>query len=208
MAPFEALQPGIESALLLVQQTVEEHNGRLQIIVWTLLRLSRSPLLLPPLAFLGTIQIAARQFPAVEPVLLHQVPQGIFGGQVHHRVQFVGEVTRWGVGHQRCRGVQQGAVTRKMNVAIRPQPQFIVLGDGIQRIISPPMGIAAAVSHGCQLAQDGEGDGGAQGAFELQHGGDFLLPQEAHQSVTRVANDIHNVNMTLFRVMSSVIFTF
>ncbi len=60
MAPFQAFQPGIESALLLVQQTVEEDNGRLQIPVWALLGLARSPLLLTPLALLRTIQIAAR----------------------------------------------------------------------------------------------------------------------------------------------------
>ena len=70
------------------------------------------------------------------------------------------------------------------------------------------MGVAAAVSQGRQLAQHGEGDGGAQGAFELRHGGDFLVPQERGQSVAGVANNVHNVNMTLFEPMSSVIFTF
>jgi len=70
------------------------------------------------------------------------------------------------------------------------------------------MGIAAAVAQGRQLAQDRKGDGGAQGAFELGHRGDFLVAQEARQSVGRVANNIHNVNMTPFARLSSVIFTF
>ncbi len=197
MTQLQAFQPGVESALLLVQQTVEEHNGRPQLIVRTLLRLPCSPLFLTPLAFLRTIQIASRQLPAVEPILLHQVAQGIFGDHLHDCVQFVDKITRWSLGHQRGRGVQQGAVPRKMNIAIRPQPQFIVAGSGIQRIVGPAMGIAAAVAQGCQFAQDGEGDGGAQGAFELRHRGDFLVAQEAREFVGWVANDIHNVNMTL-----------
>ncbi len=125
------------------------------------------------------------------------MPQGFFSGHLHHGVQFGGEVTCRGVAHQPGGRVQEGAVPRKMNVAIRPQSPLIVLGDGIQRIKGAAMGIAAAVSQGRQLAQDGEGDGGAQGSFELRHGGDFLFVQEAGQSVGRVVNDIHNVNMTL-----------
>ena len=194
--------------MLFVQQTIEKHHRRLKIILRTLLRLARGPLLLAALAFLGAIQIAASQFPAGEPILFHQVAQRIFGGDLHHVVQFVGEVTGRRAGHERGGGVEQGAVPREMNVPIRPQPPFIVLGDGIERIIGPTMGIAAAVAQGRQLAQDGKGDGGAQGVFELRHGGDFLLAQQLGQRVGWVANDIHNVNMTLPLLMSSVIFTF
>ncbi len=148
MAPVQTLQPGVEAALLFFQQTIEKHPRRLAIIRGTLLRLPGGPLLLAPLTFLGTIQIAARHFSAAEPIPLHQVPQGILGGHVHHCVQFVGEVACGGVGHQRGRRVQQGTVPREMNAAIRPQPQFIVLGDGIQRILGSAMGIAAAVAQG------------------------------------------------------------
>ena len=65
-----------------------------------------------------------------------------------------------------------------MNVAVGPQAQLIVLGDGVQRVIGPAMGVAAAVGQGRQLAKDGESDGGAQSSFELGHGGDFLVVQE------------------------------
>jgi hypothetical protein len=60
MTPVQTFQSGVESASLLVQETIEEDDGRLQIIRRALLRLPRSPLLLAPLAFLRTIQIAAR----------------------------------------------------------------------------------------------------------------------------------------------------
>ena len=56
--------------------------GLLFAIVGTLLRLARRPLLLTPRSFLGAIQIAAGQFPAPEPMLLHQPPQRVFRG--HH----------------------------------------------------------------------------------------------------------------------------
>ena len=84
----------------------------------------------------------------MEPASFYQLPQGILGGHVHHRLQFIGEVTCGGVGHQRCRSVQQGAVPRKLNVATLPQPQSIVLSDAIQRVVGPAMRIAAAVAQG------------------------------------------------------------
>ena len=115
---------------------------------------------------------------------------------MHEGVQLVGEITGWCGGDQRGRGVHQGAVPRKMNVAIGPQSAFVVLSQAIQCLIGSPMRIAAAVSQGGQLAQHREGDGGAQGAFELGHGGDFFVAQEFFQSVSGVANDVHNVNMT------------
>jgi hypothetical protein len=73
MAPLQAFQAGVETALLFVQQTIEEHHGRLLIILWMLLRLPSGPLLLPPPALAGAIKIAALALPAVEPALLIRV---------------------------------------------------------------------------------------------------------------------------------------
>ena len=84
MAPLQAFQPGVETALLFVQQTIEKHHGRLLFILWMLLRLPSGPLLLPPPALAGTIKIAALPFPAVEPALLRQLPQGVLGRHMHH----------------------------------------------------------------------------------------------------------------------------
>ena len=70
------------------------------------------------------------------------------------------------------------------------------------------IGIAAPVAQGRQFAQDGIGDGAAQGVFELRHGGDFLVLQEVQKFLGGIANGIHNVNITLYPVPSSAIFTF
>jgi hypothetical protein len=91
VAPLQTFQPGVESTLLYVQQTVEKEDGRLQGVTRALLRLARRPLLLTSLAWLGVIQVASGQFPAAEMMLLHQAPQRVFRGHVNQRVQFVGE---------------------------------------------------------------------------------------------------------------------
>src|SRR5260370_31567913 len=127
MAPLQAFQPGVESTLLFVQQTIEEHAGRRSLILWTLLGLPSGPLLLPTLALSGTVKITALPLSARESMLLRQLPQGILGRDLHHGFQFIGEVSRRGLGHQRGRRVQKRTVARKMDVAVRPQSRFIVM---------------------------------------------------------------------------------
>ena len=145
MAPLQAFQPGVESALFFVQQTVEEHNGRLQIILWALLRLPGRPLLLTPLSFHRTIQIAALPFPAIELAPLHQLPQGVLGGHLNQRIQFVDEIPRRGLAHQCRRRVQKRAVPGKLDVVVRPQPQLIITSEGVQGVVGPAMGVAGSI---------------------------------------------------------------
>ena len=105
---------------MLIEQTVKKHEGRLQLIVLLGLSLPGGPLSLAPGPIHGTIQIAPRQFPALEPVLLHQSAQGVFDRHMHDRLQFIGKVTGRGVGHQRGRCVQQAPVSREVNVTPGP----------------------------------------------------------------------------------------
>ena len=181
MAPLQAFQPGVESALLFVQQTIEEHDGRLQIILWTLPRLPGGPLLLPQPALGGTIKIAALALSAIEPALLRQLSQGVLGRHMHHRFQFIGEVSCRGLGHQRGRRVQQRAVAGKVDVAVRPQPPIIVLSEGVQGVIGSAMGVAGPIGQGGQFAEHGQIDGGAQGRFELRQRGDGGVLEERFQ---------------------------
>src|SRR2546421_1012743 len=96
----------------------------------------------------------------------------------------------------------------EVDVAIGPQSQIIKAGERIEGVKGAAVGIATAVAQGGQLAQDGEGDGGAQGPLELRHSSDLLLVEEVDEFVSRVANRIHNVNITPRNPLSSVIFTF
>ena len=208
MPPRQALQPSVQAALLFVQQTVKEHLGRLPFILRRRLRLARGPLLLPPPALVGAIKIAAAQFPAVEPALLHQPPQGVLGRHLHHRVQFVGEAARRGLGHQRSRRVQQRAVAGKVDVPISPQPGLVVLGQGIQGVIGAAMGVAGAIRQGGQFAEDGDRHGGSQGRFELGQRDDGRGLKQGRQPVGGIADCIHNVTIPPFCPLASVIPTF
>jgi len=165
-------------------------------------------LLLPPPACPGTIKIAADQFPALEPALLDQPPQSVLGRHPHHGVQFVGEVARRGLGHQRGRRVQQRAVAGKVDVPISPQPQVIILGQGIQGVIGAAMGIAGAIGQGGQFTEDGDRHRGPQGRFELGQRGDRRSLKQGFQPVGGKANCIHNVRLTLSDRLSSVHPTF
>ena len=106
MAPLQAGQSGEESALLFVQQTIEENPGRLSIILRALLRLPSGPLLLPSLSLSRTVEIAALQLPAIEPAPLRQLPQSVLGWHLNDRIEFVGEVSRRSIAHQHRRHVQ------------------------------------------------------------------------------------------------------
>ena len=181
MAPLQALQSGIKPALLFVQQTVEQHPGRLLILLWLPPGLPGGPLLLPPPALTGAIKIASFQLSAMEPALLRQLPQGVLGRHMNHRFQFIGEVSRRGLGHQRGRRVQQRAVAGKADVAVGPQPEFIVTSQGVQGVIGAAMGVAASIGKGGQFAEHGQIDGGAQGRFELRQRGDDGVLEECFQ---------------------------
>ena len=96
----------------------------------------------------------------------------------------------------------------KMNVPIRPQAHWVIVSDGVERVIGPAMGIAAAARQSGQLAKHGDCDGGAQGRLELGHGDDFSVVEQAHNLLGRKANNIHNVILTPDSTLSSVIITF
>jgi len=208
VAALQALQAGVKSPLLFVQQTIKQRLGRLQVIARLLLGLPCGPLLLPTRPIQRTVEITAFPLPPEKAPGLHQLAQGILGRDVNHRLQFGHLITGHRTGHQRLRRIQQRTMPRKMDVTVGPQSQLIVVRDRIQRVIGAAMGIAAAVTQGGELAQDRIGDGAAQGTFELRHGGDFLVVQEAHQFLGRIVDDIHNVNITPNVDLSSVVFTF
>ena len=70
------------------------------------------------------------------------------------------------------------------------------------------MGVAAAARQGGQLAKDGNRDGGAQGGLELGHGGDFLVVKQPENLAGGKVNHVHNVILTPYLAVSSVIITF
>ena len=207
-APSQTFQAGVESAVLFIQQTVKEGLGRLQVVAGVLLGLSGGPLLLPSRSVQCAIKITPLPRAAVEPPGLRQLTQRVLGRYLHEDFQFINKVARRSLGHQSGRRVQERAVAGKVDVAVSPQTQIIILGDGVQRVVSPAMGVAALVRQGGQLAKHGDRNGGAQSSLELGHGGDFLVVKKVQNPARREVNCIHNVILTPIYPLSSTIITF
>src|ERR1039457_6116178 len=208
MAPSQTFQAGVESALLFVQQTVKEGPGCLEVVAGVLLGLSGGPLLLPSRSVQSAIKIPPLPRAAVESPGLRQLAQRVLGRYPHQDFQFIDKVARRSLGHQGGGRVQERAVTGKVDVAVSPQTQLIILGDGVQRVVSPAMGVAAPVRQGGQLAKHGDRNGGAQSSLELGHGDDFLVVKEVQNLARREMNCIYNVILTPMRPLSSAIITF
>ena len=208
MAPSQTFQAGVQSALLFIQQTVKEGPGCLQVVAGVLLGLSGSPLLPPSRSVQGAIKITPLPRAAVEPSGLHQLAQRVLGRYPHQDFQFIDKVARRSLGHQGGGRVQECAVAGKVDVAVSPQTQIIILGDGVQCVVSPAMGVAALVRQGRQLAKHGDRNGGAQSSLELGHRGDCLVVKEVQNPARREVNCIHNVILTLIHPLSSAIITF
>ena len=96
----------------------------------------------------------------------------------------------------------------KVNVLVRPQPEFIVTSDGVQGVIGAAMRVAAAVGQGGQFAKHGDIDRAAQSGFELGQRGDFLVLEEREQLCCGKMDGVHNVIITPNDASSSVILTF
>jgi hypothetical protein len=142
MTVLQAFQAGEEPALLFVEQTVEQREGRRQLVG---LPLPRRPLFLPAGAIGGTIKVALRARPALQPAALHQLAQRILDRHQHQRLQLVGKIARRRAAGQFRRRVEQRPLTGKMNVAARPQAVRIEARECIERVIGAAMRVAAAV---------------------------------------------------------------
>jgi len=145
MAPSQTFQAGVESALLFIQQTVKEGPGGLQVVAGVLLGLSGGPLLLPSRSVQGAIKITPLPRAAVESPGLRQLAQRVLGRYLHQDFQFIDQVACRSLGHQSGGRVQERAVAGKVDVAVSPQTQLVILGDGVQRVVSSAMGVAAPV---------------------------------------------------------------
>ena len=194
-AALQTFQAGIKPPLLFIQETKKQGFGRLNVVLSPLLGLPCRQLLLPSRPIQGTIEIASLPFTTEEPTGLHQVVQRVLGDDVNYRLQFGNPIASRRTGHQDLCRVQQRTVPGKVDVAVRPQPQCIKLGNGIQRVIGSAVRIATAVAQSREFPQNRIGHGGAQSLFELRHGSDLLVVQEADQPVGGKANGVHNVNM-------------
>src|SRR5260370_12999769 len=119
-----------------------------------LLRLPSGPLLLTLLTLGGTIQIAALPLATIESTLMRQLPQGVLGCHMHHGFQFIGEVSRRGLGHQRGRGVQKRTVAGKEDIAASPQPPHLAMSPRVPRGIGSALCASHSLCEGLRSSED------------------------------------------------------
>ena len=153
-AQFERLQSGIQTALLLVQQTVEQQDGGLHFLRRDLQHRGihhggqelhgTARQQLPPLdGRIGSrVQIPAGNDLTRNPPLLSQLMQSILHFDVQQRSQFIGEVSARGTIDESLGGGQQSAEPRKPDLCLRPQSVIVKASDFAEGIVSAAMGIA------------------------------------------------------------------
>jgi hypothetical protein len=134
MALLQAFHPRIEPPLLLVEQTVEQDNGRSLLVGFGIRALPQDlaggPLLLTPGPILGGIQIQALEILTLHSTGPCQLSQGIFDGHMHRRFQLRRQVAGGSFLHQRRGGVQEGAVAGKPRSTAQPDTLGIKLRNG------------------------------------------------------------------------------
>ena len=148
-AQFERLQSGIQAALLLVQQAVEQENGGFQLLLRDLQhrrihhggegfhRAAREEL--PSLDGLvdGRVQVQAGDDLAGNSALLGELMQWIRHVDVQGPRQFFCEIAAWGAIDECFGGGQQSAETGEPDVGMRPQSVVVEAGDLAQGVVSP-----------------------------------------------------------------------
>ena len=161
-AQLERLQSGIQAALLLVQQTVEQQDGGLHLFRGDLQHRGRQELhgtarqQLPSLdgGIDRRVQIPAGNDLARNSSLLGQLMEGILHGDMQHGSQFIGEVSPRGTMNESLCGRQQSAEPRKPDLCLRPQSVIVKAGDFAEGIVSAAVGIAGEVIQQLEFAED------------------------------------------------------
>jgi hypothetical protein len=211
VATLEALQAGVEAALLLVQKAVEQRDRRPQLFILRItsrnLSLSAGPLFLPSNPIGCRVQIERPHRLTIQAPLLDQLTQGIFDRHVQPPVQFVREVARRRLSdHSLGRG-QQRALPREPRSAATPEPVLVESDDGVQGVETAAMRVAAAVGQLGQLAEDGLIDLAPQSGLHLGHGHGFEPLEEVPEGLKGISNRVHNVRIPPACHLASVFLT-
>ena len=204
-AQFERLQSGIQAALLLVQQTVEQEDRGFQFLLRDLQHgriryggngfhvAARQELPLLDGAVGGRVQIQTGNDLSGHPALLSQLMQRVLHIDVQGTRQFVGEIPARRTIDECLGGGQQRAEAREPDVCLRPQSLVVKAGDFAQGIVSAAMGVAGEVVQRFEFAEDGDIDRGAEGLLEFVEGGDLAAQQQRAQFIGAEREGPHNV---------------
>lgn len=153
-AQLERLQSGVEAALLLVQQAVEQEDGSFQFLLRDLppgriahrgegfQGAARQELASLEGGIGGQVEVRPGDDLAGNSALLSQLMQSVLHFDVQGPSQFGGEVPAGGTMDESFGGGQQSAETGEPNVSVGPQSVVVETGDFTQGIVSAAMRVA------------------------------------------------------------------
>jgi hypothetical protein len=130
---LERFQTGVQTALLFIQQTVEQNNGGFQ-FVWGdfqkrgvddgregLHTAAPEQLALAAAGIERGVEVEAREGLTRDPALLDELAKRIVYLDVQGLSKFCGEIALGGMIHQSFSGGQQGALAREPDGVVGPQ---------------------------------------------------------------------------------------
>src|SRR5436309_194074 len=125
----ERFQTGVDAALLFVEETVEQNDGRLKFLGGALEErgigetgnqlsgLARQDLLAADGRVRTDVEVPATQLGAVEAAALHEYTKRVLHLGMHGRGEFVGEIPMGRMADKRLGGGQQSSVAREPDVS-------------------------------------------------------------------------------------------
>lgn len=156
VAQFNGFQSSEESALLLVQQAVEEQNSGLEFIGRDLKGggighqwhgaggLPGTDLISRLSAIGGSVQESTGYVGTAQATATDQIVKGILDLGVESIRQLVGEPSARSLTDKRLNGGNERAITRKPDGVVRPEAYVIEASDFAERIVAAAMGIAGS----------------------------------------------------------------
>ena len=211
MTLLQTLQARVEPPLLLIEQTVEQYDGRAS-LVGLLVHLfpqglASRTLLLPPDSLFGGVEIQAVEVLAFDSPSPYQLQQYVFDRHVQPRLQLAGNLACRRLLDRRFGGVQECALPGKPGSAGQPKTPGIESWDRLQGVVAAPVGIAGEVAQHGQFPEYGHIHLGSQRGLHLRHGEGLEALKEVQQRLEDKANRLHNVRIQHVRPSTSTILT-
>ena len=180
------LEPREETPLALVEQAEKQHQGSLALIecaVASLLQRRRRTGLpgqdLGPASgrVSGAVEIRHPQLLAAQTLVSNQLQQRILHLHLDDPSQLRCKQALLGIDDEPRARVHQRTEAREVDVSVRPESALVEARHLVERVVPATVGIARAVWDRPELSEHRHIDRGAEGRFELIHGGDPLSAQ-------------------------------
>jgi hypothetical protein len=206
MSQAQGLEPGIQSALALVQRAEEQDDGRSCLVRGLRqgvtheghrLRGHRAVAQMHLLSALGPvgreIHVVTGDLVSHEAAHVDELEQRLLDRSLELSCEFRGQIPAVGARDKLLCCVDESTEARKVGPLEGPQSSVVKLGQGVKRVELAAVRVAAVVGEFLQLAQDSSIYRRAQGSLHLQHCDDPAAPKQGEQGVSFELGCAHNV---------------